>query len=103
MNGGHQPTGEWTQVRRRKIWNTELTNYYVTGFPDGTKKEELREPFSRFRKAVDVYFGLKKDYQRRNFAFVRYVGIKDAKVMELKLQGINSYSRREQILHYIHR
>ncbi|CAI9299878.1 unnamed protein product [Lactuca saligna] len=81
-------TGEWTEVRRRRNWNTELTNYYVTGFPDDIRKEELREPFSMFGKVADVYFGLKKDYQRRNFTFVRYAGIKDAKVMELKLQGI---------------
>ncbi|CAH1416882.1 unnamed protein product [Lactuca virosa] len=37
---------------------------------------------------MDVYFGLKKDLHKRNFAFVRFVGIKDAKEMELKVQGI---------------
>ncbi|CAH1438297.1 unnamed protein product [Lactuca virosa] len=54
----------------------------------GTKKEEIREPFSRFGKVMDVYLGLKKDYYRRNFSFVRYVGIKDIEVLESKLQGI---------------
>ncbi|CAH1415581.1 unnamed protein product [Lactuca virosa] len=90
---GHQQNREWTEVRRRKNKNTVqankvLTNYYVSGFSDGTRKEELWEPFSRHGKVMDVYFGLKKDLHKRNFAFVRYAGVKDAKEMELKLQGI---------------
>lgn len=60
--GGHHPNGEWTEVRRGKknsksAVNKEITNYYVAGFPEGTKKEELREPFSRFGKVMDIYFG----------------------------------------------
>ncbi|CAH1438893.1 unnamed protein product [Lactuca virosa] len=90
---GHQTSGEWTEVRRRKTnkttqRNTGTTNYYVSGFPDGTKKEEPREPFSRFGNVVDIYFGLKKDYLKRNFSFVRYVGITNPKDTETKLQGI---------------
>ncbi|CAH1433426.1 unnamed protein product [Lactuca virosa] len=37
---------------------------------------------------MDVYFGMKKDYYKKNFAFVKLVWIKDAKNMENKLHGI---------------
>ncbi|CAI9263778.1 unnamed protein product [Lactuca saligna] len=40
------------------------------------------------KKVMDVYFGLKKDFHKRNFAFVRYADIRDVKEMELKLQSI---------------
>ncbi|KAI3751227.1 hypothetical protein L2E82_22275 [Cichorium intybus] len=85
--------GDWTEVSRRKNngrfqANNELTTFYVTGFPDGTRKEELRDPFSRFGKVVDVYFGWKKNAQGRNYAFVRFLDVKDCKELEAKLQGI---------------
>ncbi|CAH1422923.1 unnamed protein product [Lactuca virosa] len=90
---GHRPTGEWAEVRRRKAnvrtqQSNALTNYFVAGFPDYTKKEELRRPFSRFGKVVDVYFGWKKDYRKKNYAFIRFMGVDDAKVLETRLQGI---------------
>lgn len=93
--------GEWTEVWRHKNntfqKNTGITNFYVTGFPDRTKKEELREPFSRFRKVVDIYFGMKKDYQKRNFAFVRYAFINNANEMEMKLQGIRCRNKTLEV------
>ncbi|CAH1424788.1 unnamed protein product [Lactuca virosa] len=99
---GHLPNGEWTEVRRRRSDNrsqvkNRVTNFYVAGFPDGIKKEELREPFSRFGKVIDVYFGWKKDYQRRNYAFVRFTEVEDAKVLEKKLQGINCRGKAMEI------
>ncbi|CAH1449611.1 unnamed protein product [Lactuca virosa] len=87
-----QPNGDWAEVRRKKnnnrtqVSKNDITDFYVAGFPDGTRKEELRKPFDRFGKVVDVYFGLKKDYHKKNFAFVRYVNIADAKELENKLQ-----------------
>lgn len=94
--------GEWTEVRRKKNTNKaqvnkELTNYYVVGFPDGIRKEELRTPFARFGKVVDIYFGLKKDLHRKNFAFVGYVNIEDAKELEDKLQGIKCRNKTLEI------
>ncbi|CAH1443817.1 unnamed protein product [Lactuca virosa] len=88
-------SGEWTEVRRRKkvqvqrrVENNDLSNYFVTGFPNGTRKEELRIPLSKFGLVVDVYFGGRKDYQGNNFAFVRYKDVVDMKALEEKLQGI---------------
>ncbi|CAH1437070.1 unnamed protein product [Lactuca virosa] len=94
--------GEWTEVRWKKNTNKaqvnkELTNYYVAGFPDGTRKEELRTPFARFGKVVDIYFGLKKDFHKKNFAFVRYINIEDAKKLEDKLQGIKCRNKTLEI------
>lgn len=91
--------GGWTEVQRKKTQNhnrlihrdEELNNYYVTGFPDGMKKEELHKPFSAFGKVVDVYFGGKKDYYMKNFAFIRYV--EDEKAFEETLQGIKSRNK----------
>lgn len=58
------------------------------GFTDGTRKDDIRKPFSNFGKVTDVYFGSKKDYHRKNFAFVWYAGVVDANALEEKLQGI---------------
>lgn len=90
---GHQPNGEWTKFWQRKNRNTfqsnkELINYYVSGLANGIGKEELHEPFSRLEKVINMYFGLKKDFHKRNFAFVRYANIRDVKEMKLKLQSI---------------
>ncbi|KAL4556523.1 hypothetical protein LXL04_039179 [Taraxacum kok-saghyz] len=73
-------TGGWTEVRRHKDRDKRrndrdtLSNFYVSGFPDGIKKEELKDPFSKFGTVVDIYFGGKKDYRNKNFAFIRYTG-----------------------------
>ncbi|KAL4576222.1 hypothetical protein LXL04_012313 [Taraxacum kok-saghyz] len=99
---GHRPPEEgWTTVNRRKKQQTyhfdrrEITSYYVTGFPDGTRKEELRKPFGVHGNVVDIYFGGRKDAQRKNYAFIRYKGIEDAKKLEETLQGIKC---RERVL-----
>lgn len=60
----------------------------MTGFLDGTRKEELRNPFSGFGNVVDVYFGGKKECYRKSFAFVRYLKVDNTKLLEEKLQGI---------------
>ncbi|CAI9265169.1 unnamed protein product [Lactuca saligna] len=89
--------GVWIELRRRKNntrphgdanlekYGNDLTNYYMTRFPDGTRKEELRKPFSGFGNVVDVYFDDKKDCYK-SFAFVRYLKVDDAKLLEEKLQ-----------------
>lgn len=63
----------------------EITNLYVIGFPDGVKQSELWKLFARFEQVVDVYLGRKKDYRMKNFAFVRFRGVEDEKVMEERL------------------
>lgn len=65
----------------------EITNLYVVGFPNGVRKSELWKLFARFGQVVDVYLGRKKDYRMKNFAFVRFRGVEDEKVMEERLQG----------------
>ncbi|KAL4562130.1 hypothetical protein LXL04_034324 [Taraxacum kok-saghyz] len=57
-------------------------------FPDGTKKEELSKTFGNFGRVADIYLGGRKDYQKKNSAFVRFAGVEDAKALEEKLQGI---------------
>ncbi|CAH1448108.1 unnamed protein product [Lactuca virosa] len=85
--------GGWSEVRRRKLvrnyhQSNIITNIYVSGFPGDTRKDELRRTFTRFGNVVDVYMGRKKDSHQRNFAFFRFNGIKDDKMLENELQGI---------------
>ncbi|CAH1453710.1 unnamed protein product [Lactuca virosa] len=91
---GHPPpTGEWEEVRRRKqasrtYEGDDLTHFYVAGFSNGIRKDELHKSFTRFGKVVDVYLGGRKNYQQMNFAFVRFSDVTDAKALEDSLQGI---------------
>ncbi|CAH1450256.1 unnamed protein product [Lactuca virosa] len=94
---GHHPTGGWTEVRRKKNAKSHcegaITNFYVTGYPDGIRKEEIRKLFSEYGKIVDVYLGGKKDYNRNNFAFVRFVDVVNVRAMEERLQGIKCQNK----------
>ncbi|CAH1442025.1 unnamed protein product [Lactuca virosa] len=95
MNGRQKSDG-WTEVRQKKPPTQAphadagcvRTNYYVSGFPGDTKKEELRKAFAKFGNVVDVYMGGKTDRYKRNFAFVRFTGVKDVKALEDELQII---------------
>ncbi|KAL4584306.1 hypothetical protein LXL04_008902 [Taraxacum kok-saghyz] len=84
--------GGWTKVWRRKqtrvFIGDEITTFFVAGFPGGTTKEALKIPFEKFGQVVDVYLGRRKDFHRKNFAFVRFKGVMDEKDMEETLQGI---------------
>ncbi|CAH1435203.1 unnamed protein product [Lactuca virosa] len=84
---------EWTEVRRRTPATEnkdkhKITNVYVAGFQGGTRKSELWKLFAKHGIVVDVYLGGRKDYQRLNFAFVRFKGVVDEKALEVNLQGI---------------
>ncbi|KAL4592392.1 hypothetical protein LXL04_005384 [Taraxacum kok-saghyz] len=76
---------------------TTVTNFYVAGFPDGVRKDELRLPFSRHGKVVDVYFWWKKSYQQKNYAFIRFTEVEDERALEAKLQGVKCRSKELEI------
>nr|KAJ0196777.1 hypothetical protein LSAT_V11C700381330 [Lactuca sativa] len=81
----------WTEVRRRnpkRDGYEEITTFYVSGFHDGTNKMELQRSFERFGKITDIYICQKKNRSQQNFAFVRYMGVKDGKILEAAMQGV---------------
>ncbi|KAI3516315.1 hypothetical protein L1887_15229 [Cichorium endivia] len=93
---GHQ--GEWEEVRRpnqRKADRnfSEVTTFFVSGFPNGINGAEMKKEFQGFGQVVDVFFSRRKDSNQRNFAFIRFAGLKNAKEMEKRLQGIKVRGR----------
>ncbi|CAI9274475.1 unnamed protein product [Lactuca saligna] len=84
---------EWMQVRRRKhqqrrVPMSDETTFFVTNIPNGATKTEFKKIFSSFGRLSDVFFVDKKGKDRKNFGFIRYLGVESVKEMEPKLNGV---------------
>ena len=55
---------------------------------DSTKIDALRGCFESFGKVVDVYIGRHKDKAGRNFAFVKFAGVRDVQALEGEMHGV---------------
>lgn len=94
MDGRRANQGEWTEVRRRKkpIQNMEtnanITSFYVSNLPDNVSKIKIRNSFQVFGKVADIYIGGKRDRSGSMFAFVRFEGVKDAKILEMEMSRV---------------
>lgn len=92
--------GEWTEARRRRWknlprtgdqlrWNHNgVTTMFVSNLPPKARKESLKKIFAKFGEVVDVYMAMKKDVNKKAFAFVRFRKAKDEHGLEKTLQGI---------------
>lgn len=63
----------------------KITDVYIAGFQGGTIKSELWKLFVNHGIMLDVYLGGRKDYQRLNFAFVRFKDVVDEKELEVNM------------------
>ena len=79
----------WSEVRRRKpatkADNGVVASFFVSNVPEKVTKGELRHPFATFGVISDIYFGNRKGKNGKNFAFVRFQGVKDVKQLEKEL------------------
>lgn len=92
--------GEWTVAKRRRWkhlsrigdhprWKHEgITMMFVMNLPPKIRKESLKKLFMRFGDVVDVYMAIKRDANRKYFAFVRFKKVDDEYGLEKALQGI---------------
>ncbi|CAI9269128.1 unnamed protein product [Lactuca saligna] len=92
----------WTEVRRRKTTTTtrntaEETTFFVTNIPNGATKSEFRKIFSRWGRLSDIYFGGHKGKNGKNYGFIRFLGVPDAKDLESKLNGVACRNNKFEI------
>lgn len=88
-------TGDgWTEVRRRNKYESdrsgtaEMFTFYAAGFQDGTSKVDLRRLYDIFGHISDIYIGGKKNKRKQDFAFIRFMGVKDTRTLEADMQGV---------------
>ncbi|KAL4565512.1 hypothetical protein LXL04_029610 [Taraxacum kok-saghyz] len=91
MRGGENE--KWKVVQRRKKNQVSArlphaTPFYVAGMSDSTSKSYLIKCFRDFGEVVDVFMGRRKDVTWKNFAFVKFEGVRNVGDMEKALQGI---------------
>ncbi|CAH1427400.1 unnamed protein product [Lactuca virosa] len=82
----------WTQVRRRRFPAKRCnkgneTSFFVTNIPKGVTKVEFRRIFSQFGKMTDIYFGERNGKNGKNYDFIRFTDVTDAKDMETRMNG----------------
>ncbi|KAI3500567.1 hypothetical protein L1887_36391 [Cichorium endivia] len=88
----------WMEVRR-KVRNRPPGDYpnanpfYIAGLSEGTRKIDIRDCFRRFGEIVDIYMGTKKNSSGKNFAFVKFIKVKDIWSLEKEMQGVVCYSK----------
>ncbi|CAH1412377.1 unnamed protein product [Lactuca virosa] len=93
----------WTEVRRRKMGvasdgnTTEETTFFVTNIPNGATKAEFRKIFSQMGRLSDIYFGRNIGKNGKNYGFIRFIGVSDAKALELKLNGATCRNNKLEI------
>ncbi|CAH1441689.1 unnamed protein product [Lactuca virosa] len=92
----------WTEVRRRKTTatagnTTEEITFFVTNIPNGAMRFEFRKIFSRWGKLSDIYFGGHKGKNGKNYGFIRFTGVPDAKDLESKLNGVACRNKKLEI------
>ncbi|CAI9261945.1 unnamed protein product [Lactuca saligna] len=97
-----RPKDTWTEVRwrQRDFGRKRLeksTTMFVSNFPDGARKENIKKIFSRYGDISDVYMVTKKDIHRKNFASVSFKGVDDEMRLEYSLQGIKCMGSRLEV------
>ncbi|CAH1438900.1 unnamed protein product [Lactuca virosa] len=94
MDGRIANLADWTEVRRRRKStherdaNAHVISYYVSNLPDNANKIKIRKSFHIFGKVVDIYIGSKRDKSGSLFAFVRFEGVRDAKILEKEMSRV---------------
>lgn len=48
----------------------DISSFFVSGFADDTRREEIWDSFGQYGELIDVYVGSRKDVKGKNFAFV---------------------------------
>lgn len=88
---GHQYT--YLKSKNSFYIKVGVTSMFVSNLPPEVKKETLKNVFSKHGEVVDVYIALKKDVNRKTFAFVRFKRVDDEIELERALQGIKIGTR----------
>ncbi|KAI3781568.1 hypothetical protein L2E82_11585 [Cichorium intybus] len=86
--------GEWTEVRRRRTNETKrtfaaITTFFASKLPMNVQREEIRSKFAKYGEVTDVCLANKKDAGGNHFAFIRFLGVSNTKVLEKKLAEIS--------------
>lgn len=63
------------------------TSFFVSNIPDRPSKSEFRRIFMPFGRLSDIYSGGNKSKAGKKFGFIRFMGVKDVKALESKLNG----------------
>ncbi|CAI9259369.1 unnamed protein product [Lactuca saligna] len=63
-------------------------SFYFTNFPEDYKEGELWEVFKHFGKVIDIFIAKKMNLANRKFGFVRFMGVDNVRIFEVKLNSI---------------
>lgn len=90
------------EVRPRKTTTikgstTEETTFFFTNISNGATKTESRKIFSRMGRLSDIYFGGNKGKNGKNYGFIRFLEVLDAKDLESKLNGVTFRNNKLEI------
>ncbi|KAL4585151.1 hypothetical protein LXL04_009766 [Taraxacum kok-saghyz] len=66
----------------------KATSFFFTNFPEKWSESTLWLKFKEFGRIVDVFVARKTNSRGRKFGFVRFIGIKEVKEMEEKLNKV---------------
>ncbi|CAI9296619.1 unnamed protein product [Lactuca saligna] len=92
--GGSSKTGGKTDQERHhffvydKFNGKNTVSFYFTNIPPDHNEPELWETFKKFGKIVDIFIARKKKKANQRFGLVRYLGIENVKIFEVKLNKI---------------
>ncbi|KAI3751225.1 hypothetical protein L2E82_22273 [Cichorium intybus] len=89
---------DWMEVRRRrkgtnKGFHPNTTSYFVAGFSDGCRNNDIRECFRRFGDIADIYMGSRKNLSGRNFAFVKFNNVVDIWCLEREMKDVVCFGK----------
>ncbi|KAI3694992.1 hypothetical protein L1987_77979 [Smallanthus sonchifolius] len=79
---------------RRYTWGKEVTTFFVSNLPEGTKGVDLKTCFGEYGRVVDAYVAAKKDRAGYHFGFVRFERVRDTMEMEKQLSTVNLNNAR---------
>ncbi|GKV10219.1 hypothetical protein SLEP1_g21617 [Rubroshorea leprosula] len=66
----------------------QATSYFFTNYPDDWSYDEMWRTFLRYGRVYDIYASNRKSKNGSRFGFVRFLGVKDKKELESKLDQI---------------
>lgn len=82
----------WTEVRRKRRPNNNHkkeveTTYFVTNVPRTATKREVWKTYAGFGRLSDVYMANNRGKNGEYFAFIRFLGVEHARMLERQLDG----------------
>ncbi|GKV02944.1 hypothetical protein SLEP1_g15318 [Rubroshorea leprosula] len=93
--GKHEYQIDQDQLQRRRLGDSydwglykQATPYFFTNFPEEWTQEDMWRTFVKFGRVFDNYSPPRRSRNGSRFGFVRFLGVKDRKELERKLDNI---------------